>query len=77
MSNSSPPKKKRRESGVENVLSNTQIEACLAQEDSSGSEAENVPENFIPEQSDHDSNSEESASEDEEHEKPVPVVLLN
>lgn len=66
MSNSAPPKKKRRESGVGNVLSNTQIEACLAQEDSSGSEAENVPENFIPEQSDHDSNSEESASEDEE-----------
>lgn len=66
MSNSAPPKKKRRESGVRNILSNTQIEACLAQEDSSGSKAENVPENFIPEQSDHDS-SRKSASEDTEN----------
>ncbi|KAK9877783.1 hypothetical protein WA026_019463 [Henosepilachna vigintioctopunctata] len=78
--NSGPPKKKRREvddgSAVPitskhlplaaNPQCERQIEECLAQEDSSGSETEDIPENFVPEQSDHNSDTEQSASEDKE-----------
>ncbi|KAH9642818.1 hypothetical protein HF086_012312 [Spodoptera exigua] len=49
-----------------NPLIERQIEEWLAQEDSSGSETEDIPENFVPEQSDHNSETEQSASEDEE-----------
>ncbi|KAF9417152.1 hypothetical protein HW555_005663, partial [Spodoptera exigua] len=78
--NSGPPKKKRRAVGDGSAVPSTskkhslaanpqierQIEEWLAQEDSSGSETEDIPENFVPEQSDHNSETEQSASEDEE-----------
>ncbi|KAK9886446.1 hypothetical protein WA026_016729 [Henosepilachna vigintioctopunctata] len=80
MHNSGPPKKKRREVGDGSAVPSTskhlplaanpqcerQIEEWLAQEDSSGSETEDILENFVPEQSDHNSDTEQIASEDEE-----------
>ncbi|KAF9424529.1 hypothetical protein HW555_000340 [Spodoptera exigua] len=80
MYNSGPPKKKRRAVGDGSAVPSTskkhslaanpqierQIEEWLAQEDSSGSETEDIPENVVPEQSDHNSETEQSASEDEE-----------
>ncbi|CAG5045169.1 unnamed protein product [Parnassius apollo] len=80
MNNPEPPRKKRREvvdkhavpSTSRKVLSvvnsnvDRQIVEWLAQEDSSGSEAEDVPENYAPEHSDHNTETEASASEDEQ-----------
>lgn len=72
-------KKRRCVEGSGGVLSRSrqvvdeQIEEWLMYEDSSGSEAENIPDNYIAEQSDHDSATEAIASEEEEEVVHLPV----
>ncbi|CAG5001497.1 unnamed protein product [Parnassius apollo] len=74
MDNSEHLKKKCKESRSRNVIpssskrlpSDSQIEEWLIHEGSSGSEAEDICENYVPEQSDHIWETEESASDNEE-----------